>query len=538
MLEYKSKCHSLKVNKMLLDQIFTKGTLIVDVIDLQDPNFGAYSLKFDPTAGLFNIAIVTTHHSFFPGNTDKEKETKQKAKRAELASKLIRESHLEKGVDFTIDETKSNLTITANGAHRLWQKFLQSIHQNDITLAVLSTNIFLIPYLHNGDLNELKNSFATMLITGMGRLGYVKKVQDDGGVKHIFYIGEKIRDAEGKLIGDDIGGNMAKLLSNAFRVAIARLIGKDTKEIEKLFPTTPLSVEQSGPKHGIAFELANEDLTELLKQVNVRRERLKSLSANQGESPASPTFHVPMAALPAAQPKQLPQGISGSGATLSPQRPSSAAPSITEPVLVSPAVSEDLQLDGADLQLYLRLENRLNAEVFQEYKDKDPAYESVKKKDLLATTQKILKEATNIKVLNALYNFINKPDNKSLLNIHNHYIMDHIFFWKSKTNSWQEFVGKIREHAFMQLADYAGVTASDFNDIRKGLKPIIQNPDEIIKKLTPFLDQALFSEHRSNNIVGNLFHATDAVKNIRMIIAYCEQQQQRVETENKLVRKN
>ena len=109
------------------------------------------------------------------------------------------------------------------------------------------------------------------------------------------------------------------------------------------------------------------------------------------------------------------------------------------------------------------------------------------------------------------------------------------FFWKSRQILGKNFWGEIREHAFRQLLPYAGLTEAQFNDIRQKRNPILQNHESIIHKLTPFLDQALFNEHRSNNIVGNLFHATNAVKNIRMIIEYCEQQiKQQAERERSL----
>ena len=314
---------------MFIEQIFTKGVYNVGV-DNNDINFESYRLAYDPISGSFTINIATALQRVFPGRDDKEKEANQKAKKAELATKLINELRknyrLENGTDFTIDvTTNSNLKITAQGANRMRNELSISLSPAHLTLAELSYSLFLIPYLHKGDLNLLKNSFATMLKTGMGLLGYVNNVPDaDRGVPHVFYIGQQVRVPQGQLLGlDTISDHIAQMLRDAFRVAIARLLGRDTKSYRGFISANTFSGNLGRPHHGISFEISNADLNELSKQVNIRPQEIKSFKAKQETAPADRKFHVSMASAPAAaQAKQIATSTiaaNGGGVSLPPR---------------------------------------------------------------------------------------------------------------------------------------------------------------------------------------------------------------------------
>lgn len=137
----------------------------------------------------------------------------------------------------------------------------------------------------------------------------------------------------------------------------------------------------------------------------------------------------------------------------------------------------------------------------------------------------------DIEILSDLYHFINYEPNKRVLNIHKNTIHDMVFF-KKNTNTWQELIEIIRKQAFKVLLNNLGMGDNIINNILNhgttsinGNSPItIPNPQKIIDTLTPYLEDKLFCEHRSNNFFRNNFHATTAVKNLRNVISVCETQ--------------
>ena len=63
-----------------------------------------------------------------------------------------------------------------------------------------------------------------------------------------------------------------------------------------------------------------------------------------------------------------------------------------------------------------------------------------------------------------------------------------------------------------------------FGKIDKYIKVKFDNPRSIVETLTPYLTNKLFCEHRSNNLIGNLFHSTTTINKINKVITACNLQ--------------
>jgi hypothetical protein len=146
----------------------------------------------------------------------------------------------------------------------------------------------------------------------------------------------------------------------------------------------------------------------------------------------------------------------------------------------------------------------------------------------------IIGTITDVEALSDIYHFINIEINKKILNVHENFVYDACLF-KMHTNSWQELIADIRKKAFKVLLNKLGLGDNLLNKIiNHGVtsnddeNPIVlPNPQKIIDTITPYLEDKLFCEHRSNNFFRNLFHSTTTVKNLLKILTVCEAQLKR-----------
>lgn len=449
---------------MIIDKILAQGEYTVG--DSSDSSYEYYTFDFDTTNGALIINLQPATDDKFPGNTPADKSRAQQEKRNEMMRKLQDELlglfALPNGEPtqpyFGTDRYNRKLTIPSVSLNRLMKNVMErSNYPALLEFALNKIRTLVRLYFYDGPRREDLKNILENRTTGLVRIVPLAN-------KYQFVIDDSIPNAELK-----IKNHFTQQLRTAVKFAVGNILGRDSQDPE--FIEDDENNDSGDPLH--AFNLSSADYQALCTRVGVEQvEPLKLVTDHDANGDAG----------------------------------------------------KDIKQQTNNVREYskeaLTIINQLNESIFNQYRINPPLHEQ--KNQLIVTMRQLIYAHTlEINVLSDIYHFLNQPNNKFILNVHQNPKYDAVLF-KTNTTSWQDAMEGLRNEA-MKVLLQSVEAYHNFDEIIQG-QAVINDPEQVKRKLQPFLTDQLFCEHRSNKHFRNLFHATTAVQNLRKLIKACDAQ--------------
>lgn len=484
----------------LLAQIFATG-FHQNIANIVSVEFAAYELSYNVQSNHFIIAIHTAPEYAFPDKTKPDQPQSLQLKREELINVLkndLQQCDLIEHKHYIVEKDYTCLFISPAGLSQL----ISSSHKFTIDLRAAVNYLRVIDMLHNNP-NSGKRIITEMILEGGQLFNYVRTDSELFSHPHLFYIGngENYEGKEQVII--NIGEQTAQLMRNAIKHRIKQL------EPDAEMHDVKFAKESGGPQHQVAFMLSKESFRRLIGNLNINLDRIsdKRLNIKQG---------VPTEPVVKNQPD-----IKG-GETIKPRSLNSERGQLDRtPKIDVSTFNEEEKEELKIAKVYL------TQHIYKDYINKKPPDDipphSEKERLLVIAIQPFL-HINSINVMVAVYEYINDPVRKKILNIHQNPNWDDKLY-KYNTDKWMDFLGQVREHAFEKLLKKLGIFEKHLQIVKK-TTPKFDDPQKVINELKPYLTNPLFYDHRSNYHVLNWIHNTKTVNKLQSIFDACTKQLQ------------
>lgn len=533
----------------LLEKIFAIGNynnaneLAIPDKAKYDSNYEEYLLSYYQYQRQFIIQINTADMYAFHNGAGAPV-LMQERKQIKIAKKLEDELIAVglRGGDYTVSVNSKYITLNEWALASFRSKLITSFNNWSVPIG----SLLLIRDLYDFDPYVLQKILSNEGLHGQ-ILSYEYNTSIYGSHKHVFYVTNGIFDENGNLIGEAIGKHTAQLIIEAFQVGLMKFgVGDELQVIE-------YSEAKGGPKHGIALAITSVGLGKLFELAGIgihskpiRSRRPRAIPAViAGSSKTQPA--IPLA------PADITQKTTSLSASYVSSVPTAEAATVgvteqiakedipsfinskDEPISAAPAFTPEFEQKLTHLQLGMSLNiaeklkiqeqiNLLDEQVFNQYLDKQPPKNlpiHSEKQQLLDTVKNIITANTNLKVVTALYAYINQAEHRNILNVHANPIRDRLTFTHN-TSTFKDLLDEIRRKSYSLLFQQLGIKMGIADS--KGLHYTFNDAQYAMDIINQFIGEKIFAQHHSNYFVLNFFHNTGHVTILENLREDCIQQ--------------